>query len=1150
MSRPDFIDNQAGNTLAAALDEVLKAGAEGEAPAALRIATAFFNPHGFERLSRTLQNISEVRLLLGADPAEPLTFSREERQRRPGEKPDAFERRRVESGLTRIDRGLRWERDHLPFTQVNRNTLRKLVALLRSETMQVRRYEQAFLHAKAYIFSGASDGETRAGLIAGSSNLTRAGLERNLELNLGRYDAAGVQRALEWFDDLWEDAVPYDLAALFEEALADATPFEIFIRVLLQLYGDEVREEEEGRSEHNIPLTNFQLHGVHRALRLIEKWGGAIVADEVGLGKSYIAGEVLKRYHERRQHTLLLCPAELRDTTWKKFGEHYKFEIGAVECLSYEQLANDEQLFKAPGEAGERGRKPKRHLRRSLDDYQLVVIDEAHNYRSPSTPTRAAVLRRLLYGKIRRHLLLLTATPVNNSLWDLFHLVRFFLRQDSALAEQGILSIRERFQQAMRENPESLSPDLLYPVIDATTVKRTRQFVKKHYGGDTITGQDGEPQEIVFPEPQVLSVRYKIEDLRPGLFEKMESALTPEGDEAISFVRYTPETWLKQAAHEEGEEEENLRTQTMVGLLRTGLLKRFESSAHAFLKTVRKMASEHEAFLKALDKGRVVRSALAGELSAADDDDFDALLKGSEESESAAGYQVGKLRAAVEQDKQRLEELAREAAEITAQNDPKLQALTRALGEIAEQAEREAVDEADARQRRKVLVFSFFEDTLEWIKCYLKAEAHHHPQLAPYLGRIAYVSGADAHEGVGRQRAVEGFAPVSMEAREGSGQDHYDLLVSTDVLAEGVNLQQCRNIINFDMPWNPMRLVQRHGRIDRIRSPHPRVFLRTIFPEDRLDKLLKLKQNIYNKLAQAAASIGVTRPIEGSAARAQVFSETREEIEKLLLQEDAGLFERGGSAGAAQTGEEYRQTLRNIPDAEKKRIGQLPRNIGGGMRRGRRQGVFFCALVGEHHFLRFVCTDENWRPLKKPVIHELGTCLRMIECEEQTPGHLPEAMRDAAFDLWEIARQHILAEWLWQSDPKNLQPQVRRINRVVAEYMRKHRPNEVSEENFRKALDILESPWPRREETLLRGWFEVKTPEQEKTRRGRELSKYLVRKILETGLVPYQAPEPKPLIDADEVELLCWLGVEADPAEIAAAAEANASQAQEESSET
>ena len=156
-------------------------------------------------------------------------------------------------------------------------------------------------------------------------------------------------------------------------------------------------------------------------------------------------------------------------------------------------------------------------LQRPLDEYQLVVIDEAHNYRNPDAPTRAAALRRLLFGR-RRDVLLLTATPVNNSLWDLYHLVRFFVRQDAHFADRGILSIRERFERAMREDPSSLSPDVLFPIIDATTVKRTRQFVKKYYAGDHIPGSDGIPVPIVFPKPQAVSVRYSLEELLPGFF--------------------------------------------------------------------------------------------------------------------------------------------------------------------------------------------------------------------------------------------------------------------------------------------------------------------------------------------------------------------------------------------------------------------------------------------------------------------------------------------------------------------------------------------------------------------------------------------------------------------------------------------------------
>jgi superfamily II DNA/RNA helicase len=173
------------------------------------------------------------------------------------------------------------------------------------------------------------------------------------------------------------------------------------------------------------------------------------------------------------------------------------------------------------------------------------------------------------------------------------------------------------------------------------------------------------------------------------------------------------------------------------------------------------------------------------------------------------------------------------------------------------------------------------------------------PALAPYRKRVIAVTGDDDLEEIKRQEAIYGFAPISTEAPPGRDADLYDILITTDVLAEGVNLQQCRNIINLDVPWNPMRLVQRHGRIDRIGSQHPRVFLRTIFPAERLDQLLNLEQRILAKIAMAAASIRVASPVDGAAHGQQVFTETREEFER-LLKEDPTLYERGGTASAAR----------------------------------------------------------------------------------------------------------------------------------------------------------------------------------------------------------------------------------------------------------
>ena len=1110
---PDFIDNRNGNTLAKALGEALGVPTtpgvreRTDTPDEVRIATAYFSPTGFARIADHLEPVPAVRLLLGAD----LAARTPDETRRLGETEEMFARRRMQDGLHRMDDALRRDRDRLPFTRANGTVLRKLIEALRAGNMEVRRYEAAFLHAKAYIFTPTNNTYGKPeGIIVGSSNLTGAGLTSNLELNIGRYDRPIVEQGRQWFDDLWEEAEPYDLAIVFEEAFRRRTPWEIFIRVLWQLYGDEV--EEDAREDQNLPLTSFQKHGVARALRLIRDTGGAIVADEVGLGKTFVAGEVLQIYRERRQRALLICPAALRDSTWKKFLTRFQL---FVECLSFEEIANDVQLRDA-----QRLHAAQEKLQRPLDEYQLVVVDEAHNYRNPDAPTRAAVLRRLLFGR-RRDALLLTATPVNNSLWDLYHLVRFFVRQDAHFADRGILSVRERFERAMREDPSNLSPDVLYPIIDATTVKRTRQFVKKHYAGDNIAGPDGRPIPIVFPQPQAISVRYNLDDLLPGFFDQLENALDPDSGDSITFARYMPDAYLLADA----DAEENARSRAMVGLLRSGILKRFESSAFAFRKTVGKMAREHGTFLDALDAGYVVTSDFMKELSADDEAAFEDMLAGTEHRTDTTLYDVERLRASVQRDRDLLQSLTEEAEAITPDCDPKLRALADELVSIAGQARVEATDGIDEAQKRKVLVFSFFEDTVEWIRDFLHDELDRRSELAGYRGRMEVVSGSDELGETSRQQAVQGFAPISMEAPAGQDADLYDLLISTDVLAEGVNLQQCRHIVNFDMPWNPMRLVQRHGRIDRIGSPHNRVFVRTIFPVDRLDQLLNLEQRILDKLAMAAASVGVASPIEGAAHGSQVFTETRDEIEK-LLEEDSLLYERGGTAGAAQTGEEYRQTLRKALAQGRDRIVNLPWKIGSGMVKGVRRGIFFCAVVGERTYLRFVSADEKWgiSAEEDAILREVGTCLRLIECEADKATWCPNHLQNRVYDFWEAAQNDIWSAWMRETDPANIQPRIRPLNLRVAEFIRANPPINMAEDRMTRALDILESPWPRREEIMLRGWFESEEHE------GSAMSQYIAENILETGLEPVEPPPPLPPITPKDIELLCWMGIECEGA--------------------
>lgn len=1107
---PEFIDNRNGNTMAVALRRVLGGGRGGVLedgptvrPAELAVASAFFSPKGLADLTPHLEGLAKVRLMFGVE------APRDVELRRPdiGESPERFEARLVHQGLREADAAARAARDRFPFTREGIEALRRLITRLRGQNVAVRRYERAFLHAKAYIFlppDGAFGG--KAGVIAGSSNLTGGGLARNLELNLGRYDDPVVKQAREWFDALWDEAVPVDLAELFEEIFVHYSPWEIFLRILYQLYGEEVAELE--KEDKGLPLTSFQAHGVARALRLLRDCGGAIVADEVGLGKTFIAGEAIRLYHRRRQRALLICPAQLRDTTWKKFLARWQFEV-AVDCLSYEELANDKQLRDA-----QRPNATKENLPRPLDEYQLIVVDEAHNYRNPDAPTRAAVLRRVLFGQ-KRDLLLLTATPVNNSLWDLFHLIRFFVRQDAFLAERGVLSIYDRFHQAMRIDPSNLSPDLLYPVIDATCVKRTRQFVKKHYANDTIKGPDGRDQPIVFPQPKAITVRYALDPPLPDLFDQIEEALDPDGgSDALSFTRYAIDSYLVGGIEPEAE----ARNAATVGLIRSGLLKRFESSAFGFLRTLEKLIRGHELFLEALRKGHVITTRFLNEI-ADDDSALDDLLASSEHTLSADLFDAKALGEAVRADLEILGNLATAVRAIRPEKDPKLTALVGELEKIAAEAKAEAIDAIDEAQRRKVLVYSFFADTVEYVRGFLRNEVERNPKLSVYRGRIVAVTGGDDLEEFSRQAAISGFAPISTEAAR--PDDLFDMMITTDVLAEGVNLQQCRHIVNFDVPWNPMRLVQRHGRIDRIGSSHSRVFLRTIFPAARLDQLLNLEQRILAKLAMAAASIGVASPVEGAAHGQQVFTETREEIER-ILREDSSLYERGGSVSAAQTGEEYRQTLRQALAENRNRIINLPWKAGSGMVKGKDRGVLFCATVGGRTYLRFIQADEAWQPqgVDQPMIHEIGACLRLAECERETPRAVPVELQDGKiYELWEAAQRDIWRSWMVETDPANLQPKLRPLNRRVAEFIRASVPPDVASDKITLALDILESPWPRREELMLREWFD------DEMRTGAAKSAYLIDQILQTGLEPFREPPTLPPIRIDEIELICWLAI-------------------------
>ncbi|MDP9331961.1 MAG: phospholipase D-like domain-containing protein [Actinomycetota bacterium] len=1101
--KPEFATNRPGERVADAINSHLAyLRSTWSEPPRLAIATAYFNPGGYGLLADELDHPAQIRLLLGADPQ---VAERRVRPLSESPNPARAARAHLRHALLEHGRSLEQDRDLLGFSVEADATGRRLVDWLGSGNVEVRRLENSFLHGKAFIVTSHDEG-----VIAGSSNFTFAGLATNIELNLGHYQPHVVAQVRDWFDHLWEQARPFDLAALYAARFEPHSPYLVYLRMLSERYGAELADEAASEGLPRIHLTSFQRDGLWRAKRLLAERHGVLIADEVGLGKTYLGGELIREaVEERRQRVLVIAPATLRDGPWRRFLLTYGL---GVECISFEDLVTDSLLSPETGS----GRSFQFHPR----EYAMVVIDEAHNLRNPST-LRANALRRLLAGSPPKDVVLLTATPVNNSLWDLYYVLGYFLRNDATFADVGIRSLRDHFAAAMAMNPDDLSPEHLFDVLDAVAVRRTRSFVKRYYPNDSVIGPDGKAVPIVFPQPRVIKVDYDLDGVLPGFFDRFAHALdtvvagSTTDPTVLTLARYAPSRYRLDGEAEAYEVQ-------LAGLIRSGLLKRFESSAHAFAVTCRKMAASHSLFLSVLERGKVATGQALRDwpTTDADEESLDEYVEiNANLIDDALAYDCDALRADVERDRELLVAWADEADSVTPEQDPKLAVLLDQLADIALQAKQEGIGKNDERDRRKVLIFSYFADTVRWIDDFLEKAVTHDSRLAAYRDRLVSLSGTFGS----KEAALWGFAPRTTDAPEGEAEDLYDVVVSTDVLSEGVNLQQARHIINYDLPWNPMRLVQRHGRIDRIGSLHTEVFLRCVFPDRQLDELLGLEQRLHRKIQQAAKSVGTTEVLPGGHAEELVFSETREEIDR-LREGDASIFERGGTSRGALSGEEFRQELRQALENEilADRVAALPWGSGSGMaveRDGVQAGFVFCARVGDHDkaLYRYVVVADGVEPV---VVGDTLACLDHARPPRgfDTPRQLDEATYQKAFVAWYQARTDIEASWNRAADPANLTPPVPVTMNRAAELVREYRPPEMTVEDADRLMDALQTPYPER---IVRSIRAAMASANDPVDQVRELALY----ARDLGLEPSPPPQLLPEITEEDIHLVCWLAI-------------------------
>jgi hypothetical protein len=1177
--RPEFATNDPSSqqTVAGAVNEMIDF--EAHRPGmSVAIASAYFNVPGWCLISGQLKRAGKVRIMLGAEPqrdTDPVVL-------RPGTVP-ARRARQIVLGeaLAGQAEALAEERNLTEFTAESRGQIKDFIGWLQSGTAEVRRYTKEFLHGKAYLIDSPA-----LGVIAGSSNLTYAGLAKSRELNLGQYNQTTIIAVREWFNALWQDAEPFDLAGFYAQQVVPEQPWMVFLRMLWEAYGRQVAQDDDAvvADPSMRDLLPFQKDGVGRARRILEKHNGVLIADEVGLGKTYVGGALVKDTVRARQRVLIIAPKIIRDSVWKPYIDRQNLS-GWVDVISYDDLLQTD-VQGSPSYGLPPGRDP--------DEFALVLLDEAHTVRNTDTE-RAKRLVQVLKGNPRKRVVLLTATPVNNALGDLHSLLSYFIVHDDEFAEIGLPSLAAHFKAIDKLNPDDLSPEHLFDILDAVAVRRTRRFVRNHYIGQKINDQG---ETLVFPEPVVRRVDYDLAPVLAGFFDTFAHALgadrdpdepdpfyageIPDGglstlDAArLTLAGYTPSRYRLDKEYKPYEVQ-------VAGLLRSGLLKRFESSGYAFCATCRKMAGTLEGLTSLVqDEGRVASGESLRDWLRIDLDDPASLeeWESTADYDDASEYLTGPLIADISSDVTLLRQMADTVeAGLKPGDDPKVRALADTLIKVIAEAERDAglraaaalsqdPAEKESRDRddRKVLVFSYFADTIYYLQDNIDLILGSDPALSAYRDRVAFVTGTvrkrpghGRHAGtVTQDEAVAGFAPRTGGPQDKYGnpaaEDRYDLLFATDVLSEGVNLQQAHNVINYDLPWNPMRLVQRHGRVDRIGSKHDYVYLWCFFPDADMDRLLNLERILHRKLMKAAKSIGAGKVLPGIEASDDVVFNARRDQIQALAEGDNALFL--GTTGGLISGEEFRATLRKAIENESlsRKLEAMPWGIGSGFTASDRPpGYVFCARIldrADEPAFRYVPLPPALVPRPgvasaqpipdaetidgvpilatgRPgidgnpvdIVTDTLTSLSAASPPDQrTAAYLPDEWADLAYKAWAVAQQDITGTWNDTLDTTGAAGSVPPVIREAVRHLTLHGTHR-NQADVDLAIKVYSRGQASRVTAIVRSVM------RDDALTDRNKTDRLIELIDELGLSAAETKAKRFPIQPEDVHLIAWLAI-------------------------
>ena len=901
------------------------------------IATGYFEIGAFLALDGQWQKLDKIRILMGDE------VSKRTKQ--------AFV-----AGLSEItnklDSSIEQEKEGNDFLK----GVPAIVEAIKSKKIECKVYRKGKFHAKAYITHSKLAVVGPVALV-GSSNFTQKGLNENIELNI--QVKSEVDMLQEWFEKHWDEAedVTPEILKVIERHVAEYTPFEVYFKALHEFFRGHEMSSEEWEKDHSrvyngkgvenySGLDIYQKEGYYNLMKIAHRYNGAFLCDGVGLGKTYIGLMLIERLvlHEKKR-VILVVPKAARNSVWEKNIRNMMPEI--LDGLYPFRIINHSDLLRKPGEINW-----PLIMEQIKNQADTIIIDEAHHFRNKGTD-RYKAFSGMTAGK---QVFMLTATPINNSLLDFLHMIELFSGEKTDYfrdAPLGIHSLRGHFisqerafeeyaAQSEKEVNLSSKPNKLITddkLFRTLVVQRSRAYAKR---SQEEQGKSG----VLFPtreKPQI--GKYSLKKTYGKLLEKFIAAFDKDNP-LLSLALYYPLKFYKGSGEEIDPMEEG-REKQVVGLIRTLLLKRFESSAFSFQQSCINLLLKLLAFVELHDRKKAehwrsqrkhteilkwikqVRSPETDDEEDADEDVIQEELKLKVERLiiDPQKYHMDTIIELTLKDLNLLVTFLIDLKVFKPEHDDKIQSLINLMR-----------NDQDL-QKQKVLIFTEFKDTANYVERELKNAG------------IDNVDEIDSSDGRDIGDIIENFSPYyngySSQYLKENKRKEIRVLVATDILAEGLNLQDASLMINYDLHWNPVRLMQRIGRVDRrfdaaveenLVKSHPEVVeLRgkvrfwNFLPPDELNDVLTLYKRVTDKTLRISKTLG----IEGR----QLLTP---EDDYESLKEFNNIYE-GAITVEEEMRLEYQRFLRDYPEIAQK-LNNYPLRLFSGKEKQeiKSKHVFFC----------------------------------------------------------------------------------------------------------------------------------------------------------------------------------------------------------------